>query len=470
MKVLKTKSKWFSESDLRLDASFHLSEGRLAKLDISKCPYQIDSLGKLANRIFYGGRAKRIYVDNYEKGIPFMGSSDMLKSSLTGLKYISLKYTKNLDDFLLQKDWILVSRSGTVGNTVYTNDDFVGKAASEHIIRIVPNSKLYSGYLYAFLTSKYGYSLMTQGTFGAVIQHIEPDFLKNLPIPLLPEEKQKEIHQLIVDAAQLRVEANRLLDEADKLFLQLLNISDSELKELSSTKEKTVSNTFTFNFNALSPFTLRGRNYSPRKNRIIEILKSNKWDRLSEVLEYLPHYGARFKRIESNSINSVELLSQGDIFDLKPNGRRISTKNINNLEKEIVKKGTILIPAQGTLGENEIFGRAKLVWGYLEEKLVAGHALRFVTNETKIGCGYLYCVLSSGLWFRILRNTVYGTNLLGFIIELIKDYPIPRFSTNEEYLIDSKVKTAYQNLTNALQKETKAIQQIENEIASWQVS
>jgi type I restriction enzyme S subunit len=42
--------------------------------------------------------------------------------------------------------------------------------------------------------------------------------LQDIPIPILPEETQQKIHNLIVESAQLRVEANKLLREAVEIF------------------------------------------------------------------------------------------------------------------------------------------------------------------------------------------------------------------------------------------------------------
>lgn len=174
MKVLNVNKSWIVDNSNRLDAKPYLSEGKIVLKHLLKNQDKLNKLCYLSKEIFYGGRDKRVYVDSNIKGIPFMGSSDMLKSNFNALKLVSIKYTKKLKEQLLKKDWILISRSGTIGNTVYTNTDFENKAASEHIIRVIPNGKVSSGYLYAYLSSKYGYNLLTQGTYGAVIQHIEP--------------------------------------------------------------------------------------------------------------------------------------------------------------------------------------------------------------------------------------------------------------------------------------------------------
>ena len=267
----------------------------------------------------------------------------------------------------------------------------------------------------------------------------------------------------------MRVDANRLLEEAENIFIQALKIDEDMAKQLTSPFEKDTKMAFKIEASKVSALSLRARNYSPRLEKIIEILSRGRSNnKLIEVLTSAPFYTGRFKRVASTSSNAIELLSQGAIFEMKPKGNYIAKSAIPNLSNEIVTKGTILVPGQGSLGENEIFGRAKFVWGYLENSLVAGHAVRFVPNSKVIDEGYLYAVLNSKLWFRIFRSVVYGTNLLGFIIPMLNEMPIPRLGEILELEIGQKVKTAYEKLTLANEKENTAISTLENEISAWQ--
>ena len=70
-----------------------------------------------------------------------------------------------------------------------------------------------------------GYSLLTQGTFGAVIQHIEPAFVGSLPIPNFPKSFQVEVDNLIQKSARLREEAADKLNEAKQLLSNYINVS-----------------------------------------------------------------------------------------------------------------------------------------------------------------------------------------------------------------------------------------------------
>ncbi|MCM8568887.1 restriction endonuclease subunit S [Gramella jeungdoensis] len=472
MKTIEVKSDWLSESGLRLDASFHLSDGPLTKLKLRQSPYKVSKLSLETKDIFKGNIFKRVYVTSEEYGLPYLTASDMMKTDIASGKFISRKYTDKAN-LMLEKNWILVSRSGTIGNTIYTNEEFENVIGTDDLIRIIPNNKsIKSGFLYAYLSSNYGYGLLTQSGYGGVVKHIEPHHLNELPIPILPNSLQTKIHDLIVEAADLRSNANKLLREAKEEFYSNCQISKEEVNSLNFPLERDISLSHQVNIKDISKHTFRGRNYSIRKKKIISLLSRIKHDTLRDVIEKPLERGGRFKRVKvsEKSINAVNLLNQGDIFDLNPKGKLISKKAIKNWADEKTKKNLILIPALGTLGENEIFSRVQFCYGYLENQTVAEGLMRIVPDEKLIDPGYLFTVLSSDLWFRMLRNSVHGTNLLGYIYPMLHGYPIPRIGKHEEEIIGAKVRQAYTNFTRALSLESKSINMMENEIESWQKS
>ena len=185
-------------SNLRTDASFHLSEGQEVQRFIANSPYPLLPISKVAKDIFIGNRAKRVYVKKASHGIPFLSSSDILRADLNNLKLASTKYTPDIERMKLQKGWTLISRSGTIGNCAFANAKHAQKLASEHVIRLLPNDILMAGYIYAFLASEYGKSLIQRYIFGSVIQHIEPPHLKLIPIPILDEVTMNLIHEKVM--------------------------------------------------------------------------------------------------------------------------------------------------------------------------------------------------------------------------------------------------------------------------------
>ena len=98
-----------------------------------------------------------------------------------------------------------------------------GYIPSDHIIRVVPANDEIAGYIFIFLNSEYGYNLITHYTYGSVVDEIDDNHVRNIPIPLL---KNKNIQQKINDLA---LEANEKRYEAYLLEQQALKIMNDEV-------------------------------------------------------------------------------------------------------------------------------------------------------------------------------------------------------------------------------------------------
>jgi type I restriction enzyme, S subunit len=457
MKVLKVKNSWFKDSDLRLDAKCHLSEGRVAKVKVLKSPYKIQSLVNVTKDIYNGARFKRYYVEDQEKGIPFMGSSDMLKSDLQDLKLISKKHSKNLDKLMLEEDWILVSCSGTIGNTVYTNKEFLGKTASQHIMRIIPNENIKSGFLYAYLSSIYGYHLLTQGTYGAVIQHIEPHHIENLPVPIFPDHKQLQIHELIVEASDLRYKANNILEvvinelESNYVIRKRSRISKVSIKKIFSGDKYTAE------------CRLESDYYSNSVNEIEEQIKKTAHLMLGDVSRQIHRSGLRERKFVSN--NGVPMITGQDLNQrILKDLKQLSKKFTRNIEKNTTKNNDILISVQGTIGKVEYVLNNQYKGVFASEQLS-----KIEIDENLVHPGYVFAFLKSKIG-QILLNK-YKT---GSIIEWIKEnniasvlIPIP---SDLGKRIGEEIDRYIELLNLSITKENQAIALIEKEIDLWQVS
>src|SRR5205807_610225 len=148
--------------------------------------------------IYHAGREGRTYVKNPAHGVPFLGSTDILVADLSWLSLLARKQVAANLRFTIQEGWILITRSGTIGKMAYTRKEMAGMACSEDVMRVVPDpDKILPGYLYAYLSSRFGVPLIVSGTYGAIIQHIEPNHIAKLPVPIAPENLQRKAHDLI---------------------------------------------------------------------------------------------------------------------------------------------------------------------------------------------------------------------------------------------------------------------------------
>ena len=467
MKVSTINIKNVRSARLRTDASYHLSEGQIVQKYIVSSPYPLMQIKDESNDIFIGNRAKRIYVSSIEHGIPFLSSSDILKGDLEHVKLASKKYTPEIDRMLLQKGWTLISRSGTIGNCAFANAKHAQKLASEDVIRLVPNNILRGGLVYAYLASKYGHSLLTQGTFGAVIQHIEPDFVGSLPIPHFPETFQEKVDDLMQEASRLREEATDELNEAEKILkeaakLRDLTPEDYDYYGLNNSGRKV--SCFIRKRKDIDTTTINAFNHSERiRNTKASITCPTV--PLKEVLLGGDTFSTgSFPRIEVKEGCGIMLINQKDIFDTIVNGKYISKRNVKT--NNLVEYGEVLIAGVGTLGENETFCRAIYANEDLVGQLVSGEFIRMKTNG-KVPSGYLCAWLASDYGFRLLRNLQAGTKLCRPIPRLVLEIPVPIVEKDVMEEIDKMVKDAYTKRYLANCNERKAISLVEREIESW---
>lgn len=449
MKVGKANFKWFSEGGVRLDSSYHLSEGRVYRKTLEKSPLGNKTIGEVSSDIFYGGRAKRVYVDNEKVGIPFMGSADMLRSDFSSLKYISKKLTKNLDAFLLNKEWTLISRSGTIGNTAYVTEDFDGKAASEHIIRVVPNEKIQSGYLYSFLSSKYGYMLMTQGTFGAVIQHVEPDYLSGLPIPILPESKQEEIHNLIVESSNLRVEANKLLKEATNYFEE-----DYKVEGFTNVFSKKVTDL--------------GFSWASYNNNLECDKIENSYQDQMTIGDVATKCFAPplFKHIYLSKDNGHPFLTGAELTKfIKKYYRWLSPRGVKNINDYKVEKGTLLLYKSGTT-DGGILGNVFIADDILHGTCLSDHVIRITTDDLRISY-WIYAFLKSSSGVKLLQKMATGSMIPFITPDRLLQVKVPKPNDKLDWVFE-KIEGYIEKSSGSHRKELKAIDIVEKEIESWQ--
>lgn len=450
MKTLKVKRNWFKESGQRLDASYHLSDGPITKLILKNSPYHLTTLLKETEAIFKGNIFKRVYVDNPNTGHPFMTASDMMKSDLNSGKFVSKKYT-NVANLMVDENWILTSRSGTLGNTIYTNKGFKKFLVTDDLIRIVPNNnKIKGGFLYAYLTSKYGNGLLVQSSYGGVVKHIEPHHIEELPIPVFPEIKQREIDSLITEASQLRFESDKILSEAIDYF-------DSNFNEEKFKK------TFKKRINSLR-FSFAAYNNNPEAEDIEKLIKRN-GNKLSELASdcFSP---PMFKHIYLKNDNGHPFLTGSELTKYRKEFYRwLSPRGVKDINDYKVKKGTLLLYKSGTT-EGGILGNVFIADDILNNVCLSDHVIRITFDDIKTSY-WAFAFLKSSAGVKLLQKTATGSMIPFITPPRLLDLYIPKPSDKFDW-VSEKVTSYMKKSVESQMKEKKAIELVEKEIEQWQ--
>ena len=209
--------------DLRMDAGYYNPELHKALDVLRESGMQTECLADISARVFIPPRFKRVYVEP-QHGVPFLQGSHIVHFQPADIKYLSRSYHK-LEKWTICAGWILVTCSGTIGRTTICPDEWDGWAASQHILRIVPDEeKCPAGYLSSFLSSPLGQVQLTANIYGAVVDELTEQQAKSIVVPL-PVSKADKRMVRSVDAAMRRAVnlKSNAVTSANASMLELVN-------------------------------------------------------------------------------------------------------------------------------------------------------------------------------------------------------------------------------------------------------
>lgn len=434
----------------RFDAPVHLSEGVSAKRLMQSCPYKLLTIGDVSKRVWHAGRWRRVYVNNPKNGVILLGSSAILKSDLSKEKMISIKYTEDKEDKALKKGWTLISCSGTIGNCAFANAQHAEKLASQDVIRVNPNNILREGVVYAFLASKYGYSMLTQGTFGSVIQHIEPENVEAIPIPQFPDSFQKEVDDLMQESARLREEAMDALEEAVRYFDEKYSIKEEFTKCFSLKLSQLKLGIAAYNNNLeVDEFINKYSNNSIRLKDITTKI-------------FAP---PMFKHIYLDKDNGYPFMTGSELtqFNLRYY-RWLSPRGVKDINDYTVSKGTLLLYKSGTT-DGGILGNVFIADNKLDGCCLSDHVIRIVFKDEKKAY-WAFAFLKSKGAIKMLQRLATGTMIPFITPERISELQIPSPDDNYDRIVSLVDKYIEMN-SQSKENETKAISMVEQEIERW---
>ncbi|MGY3961273.1 methylation-associated defense system restriction endonuclease subunit S MAD5 [Aeromonas popoffii] len=395
------RSGLLDEGGRRLDCNPYMS-GALEARDALKRLQTVDRLSTVTERIYHAGREGRTWVDDPQYGVPFLGSSDILSADLSALPLLSKRQVERNPLFKLGGAWTLITRSGTIGRMAYVRSEMAAMACSEHVLRVVPNPELIPpGYLYAFLSSRYGVPLVVSGTYGAIIQHIEPEHIAELPVPRFAPDIESRIDQAIARSASLRDEASRTLERAItellvKAFLPAMPTGG-----------------------AVTPFSVSSVSASSLQRRCdgffhsryhldatAAIKQSGRFQTLAQFTSSIVEPN-RFKRIVLNADSGgVPLFGTSSIFWNDPEASYYLPSKL--AEPYIVSSNTLLVPRSGQL--QGVIGRPVLPYGDIIGGAVSEDAIR-INCHTPVEAGLLFVFLTSDYGLRQLKARAFGSSI-----------------------------------------------------------
>lgn len=447
---------WINEGEKRLDAGFYAQDVIKARILMDKVSQhlEIQAISELSSRIFWPGRFKRQYVSKKD-GEPFLMPSEVFMFLPKPTKYV-INYPSEVK---VKRNWILITRSGTVGRVLITTKYLENFVLSDDLIRVHPKENNF-GFLYAYLNTWIGQAFLTKDQYGATVKHIEPHHVANIPIPRIPD-LEEEINQKILEAHKLREEAQELLLKAEEMIYSELGLPkiDEEDVEYFGGEIGRLVKAFEVKASELD-YRLDASYHVPILRLIKEKLKKGEnrgefqLTKLRELCKaiFIP---PRFKRpYVKNPSEGIPFLSGTHLIEIKP----LDVKYLWNRYKKItlykVYKNWILISARGTVGRPYLITTDTPI-------AASDNILRCVPDRNKVLPAYLTAFLHTSY-----SAYQFQAQKAGSVQDLLQpthaeDILIPLPSKDVQDKIGSLVIEAYNKEDKANLIEEEAIKELE---------
>jgi len=396
-----------SENQNRLEASVFEIEGKHAREVIKNCKWDLKTICGESGfaTAYHRPRFKRIWVENSE--LPIYQPSQITELNPIPSGYISEITNTDIESLRVKKGQILLTCSGTIGNTTVVNNTLDNKIFSHDLIRIDCHDEVNIGYLYAFLRTKLGKTLINTNSYGSVISHIEPEHLNNIAIPNPSVIIKKQVHDLITKSFDLRDESNNLFTEAEELLIEELELP--KINELSPKylNDKLETRVFSSKLSELDT-RLEGSYHLPIVEEIHEQLDKSAERTIllgdKEVSKEVILPG-RFKRQYVDEGQGIVFFGGKQLYELDPSNKKYlsPTFHKDRIENELkLKENMILITCSGTIG------KTTLVPKHWENWTSNQHIIRVVPSSKSIA-GYLYTFLASAYGYELITRSTYGS-------------------------------------------------------------
>lgn len=318
--------------------------------------------------------------------------------------------------------------------------------------RSLTRNILRGGLVYAYLASNHGHSLLTQGTFGAVIQHIEPNFIASLPIPKFPDEFQKEVDDLIQESARLREEAAEAIKKAHDIIEDKFDVASG--KKTSRVSVQSIISSHNKRLEALYHTSENRSIYDYIVNNCQHVLLG---DESVSRLIFKPNI---FKRQYVDK-NGYQLIGGADMLKRIPStDKMISKRQVDNMSSLKLNRNYILVTRAGTIGN------VAFVDEQLKNFIVSEDVLRVVPTDDKVAY-YLYAFLSSKIGYKLISLFTYGSVIQHIEAQHLELVPIPLLNKDLMEQIENLVSSFVAKIELSKQKEIAAINMVEAEIEKW---
>ncbi len=454
-------SSWIEHNGRRLDCGPYVSGAIEAKellSHMSTTPLTRLTAGHKGG-IYNGSPFVRNYVEDPDHGVPFLTTSSLLQADLTNLSLLSKRdaESRQLSFLEIKPGMTLITCSGSIGRMAYARADMDGVWSNQDIMKVSPDPDLIKpGYLYAYLCSRFGVPLIISGTYGAIIQHIEPQHIADLPVPRLGAVED-QAHELIQRAANAQVESGELRKHAGSMVNEICGFPErlapaARIFAYSSANSNDVLRRLDATF------------HNPIAQQAEALTKAANGIALSSA-GVLGFESNRMKQVFVEEGYGTPFITSGGIFSKTITPERYLRNQLLGEDKTWrINEYDTLIARSGQVGG--IIGRGVWADSRLDGFAASPHILRLRPTNEEFPPGYVYAFLClTDVGYQLLARTAAGSSIPFLPLDTVLEIKIPTTpSLQQRQEIDELVKRSGELRKQSQELEKEAVALVERAI------
>lgn len=418
----------------RIDAEYFQPE----YLEVEKKLLSINtkSIGEISESVVnFGAYSLCNYIVWQESGVPYLNVENIKEGyiDLENVKYIDEKVNEILWKSKVINGQIILPMAGTIGNAAVAYNLPLKVNSNQATAKITLKKNISPFYVAAFLNSNFGKLQTKREIVSSVQANIFLWQIKNFRIPIIPEEKQREIRDIWLEGLKELENSRFLYAEAEDLLLEELGLSSfAEASE----NEKDLS--WIVNLSDVrNTKRVDAEYFQPKYEKLIAKLKTQNAKLLGDLVsmkkgfepgsEAYQEEGKLFIRVSSLSKFGVENKDQQYLND------NLYQQLKNDYQPQL---GEILLTKDATPGVAYVIKEAI-------EGIISGGILRLKLKES-IDSEYLALCINSLIGKMQAERDAGGSVIAHWKPEQIKNLLIPILSKSAQQKIADLVRKSHE--------------------------
>ncbi|MFA5780122.1 MAG: restriction endonuclease subunit S [Elusimicrobiota bacterium] len=443
------------ESAKRLDAEYYQPEYLANDKIIKNYKNSFKFLGNVLKRknAITGG-ATPLGADYPKEGISFLRVQNVMQNylDLSDVVYISEKIHNGLlkRSQIKSGDVLLTITGVSYGKSATIPKDFKEGNINQHSVKIeVDETVILPEFLSTFLNTKFGKYQNDRKITGLSRPGLVYTELKNILVPLVSMEKQKEIKKLVENSYDILKQSETLYSQAEELLLEELGLKDYKIEdELSCVVDFS---------EAKDVHRIDAEYFQPKYEKLISKIKKQNAKMLGDLVSLKKGIepGADEYQNEGKLFIRVSNLSKQGLID--KDQKYLSDALYNELRKNYEpKQNEILLTKDATPG-------IAYVLKELVEGIVAGGVVRLKVKED-VEPEYIALCINSLVGQMQIERDAGGSIIIHLKPEQIKNLQIPILPKSVQQKITDLVHKSHDAHKKAKELLSEAKQKVEKMI------